>query len=314
MQYRTLGRTGLKVSLMSYGSGGPSNLGQSTDMGQEEQNALIRRCLDLGVNLIDTSEAYGRSEEILGKALAGVPRDSYYLATKWVYHNDEELNKKPGDLTEALETSLKRLGTDYVEVMQFHGVRPEHYRHVVDTHYAEMKRLQEQGKIGYIGMTVRFWHDHSHEAAAIALREDPELWDTVMLKYGILNQYAAKEILPLAQQHNVGILNMATVREKLPDPALLEALIADWKERGVIPVDSLPAKDPLGWLVHDGVDSVVSAAYKFGADHPAVSTVLTGTANVRHLGTNQAALEDPRLPESDKERLVSLFSEVAEYV
>ena len=314
MQYRTLGRTGLKVSLMSYGSGGPSNLGQSTDMGQKEQDALIRRCLDLGVNLIDTSEAYGRSEEILGKALAGVPRDSYYLATKWAYHNDEELNKQPGDLTEALETSLKRLGTDYVEVMQFHGVKPEHYRHVVDRHYAEMKRLQEQGKVRFIGMTVRYWVDHTHEAAAMALRDDPELWDTVMLKYGILNQFAANEILPLAQQHNVGILNMATVREKLPDPALLEALIADWKERGVIPVDSLPAKDPLGWLVHDGVDSVVSAAYKFGADHPTVSTVLTGTANVRHLDTNQAALEDPHLPESDKERLVSLFSEVAEYV
>ena len=313
MEYRTLGRTGLKVSLMSFGSGGPSNLGQKTGLSQPEQDTLIRKCLDLGVNLIDTSEFYGRSEEILGKALSGIPRDSYHLATKWVYHNDERLDKAPGDLTKALENSLKRLATDHVEIMQFHGVMPEHYRHVVDRHYPELKRLQEQGKVGFIGMTVRFFFDATHEGAAMAMREDPELWDTIMLKYGILNQYAAKEILPLALQHNVGVLNMATVREKLPNPALLEALIADWKSRGFITKDSLSNKDPLGWLVHDDVDSVISAAYKFGADHPAISTVLTGTASVHHLETNSTALEHPYLPESDKERLIELFSEVAEY-
>ena len=135
-----------------------------------------------------------------------------------------------------------------------------------------------------------------------------------MLKYGILNQYAAKETLPLAMKHNVGILNMASVRIKLANPKLLEELIAEWKGKGYIPQDSLPERNPLDWLIRDEVDSVASAAYKFAADHPAISTVITGTSNIGHLEKNVAALENPFLPEPDGRRLIELFGEIAEYV
>ena len=135
-----------------------------------------------------------------------------------------------------------------------------------------------------------------------------------MLKYGILNQYAAKEALPLAIEHGVGILNMAAVRVKLPDPVLLKELVSDWKKRGMVPSDSLPTEDPLGWLVCDDVDSVISAGYMFAADHPAVSTVLTGTSSLEHLEGNAAALARPALSKSHSRRLIELFGEVAEYV
>jgi predicted aldo/keto reductase-like oxidoreductase len=184
---------------------------------------------------------------------------------------------------------------------------------VVERFYPVMTRLQEQGKIRYIGFSEQFSADSAHETVLMALKTHPDLWDTIMLKYGILNQYAAKEALPLAAEHNVGIINMAAVRVKLPDPGLLKELIADWKTRGVIPADSLPAKDPLGWLVHDGVGSVIGAGYKFAAGHPAVSTVLTGTANIEHLDSNAAALDEPRLPDVDGRRVVELFSHIAEY-
>ena len=69
MRYRTLGRTGLNVSLLSFGSGGPSKLGQNTGLSSNEQNDLIRQVLDLGINFIDSSEGYGNSEEILGRGL-----------------------------------------------------------------------------------------------------------------------------------------------------------------------------------------------------------------------------------------------------
>ena len=85
MHYRTLGRTGLKVSLLSQGTGGPSQFGQNRGLLQAEQDRLIRRCLDLGINLFDTHESYGDSEAILGRALDGVPRDDYILVTKWAY-------------------------------------------------------------------------------------------------------------------------------------------------------------------------------------------------------------------------------------
>ena len=76
MQYRDLGSTGLKVPLLGLGTGGPSALGQSSNKTQAEQYTLVWRCLDLGVNLFDTAPIYRRSEEILGHALRGVPRDS----------------------------------------------------------------------------------------------------------------------------------------------------------------------------------------------------------------------------------------------
>ena len=301
------------MSLLSYGSGGPSNLGQNTGLSPKEQAALVRRCLDLGINLIDTAEDYRRSEEILGRALKSVPRESYLIVTKWNHENSEEQTKAPQELSASVENSLSRLGTEHVDVMLFHGVSPSQYPHVVERYYPEMKRLQEQGKTRFVGFSESYHIDPAHRAAELALMTHPDLWDVLMLKYGILNQYTAKEVLPLALQHGVGILNMAAVRVKLPQPDQLEDLIVDWKRRGRIPADSLPASNPLGWLVHGDVDSVISAGYKFAADHPAISSVLTGTSNVEHLEKNSAALEKPFLEEPDKQRLIELFGEMDEY-
>ena len=135
-----------------------------------------------------------------------------------------------------------------------------------------------------------------------------------MLKYGILNQYAAKEALPLAIEHNVGIINMAVVRIKLAKPELLREQIAEWKRENLVAPDATPDDDPLGWLVHDDVDSVISAGYKFAADHPGISTVLTGTSSVEHLENNLKAMENPTLCEADKQRLRELFGEIANYI
>ena len=134
-----------------------------------------------------------------------------------------------------------------------------------------------------------------------------------MLKYGILNQWAAREILPLALKHDVGILNMAAVRIRLPDPALLAETVSDWKSRGLIGRDALPDENPLGWLVRDDVESVISAAYKFAADHPAIASVITGTSNLAHLESNARALERPYLRDADRRRLERIFGGVAEY-
>ena len=101
------------------------------------------------------------------------------------------------------------------------------------------------------GFSTRYIADPAQEIVPYALRRNPELWDVVMLKYGILNQTMAKEGMPLAAEHNVGVLNMASVRIKLPVPALLEELIAEWKDKGYIGRDSVPAQDPhwAGWCM-----------------------------------------------------------------
>ena len=311
MKYRTLGRTGINVSLASLGTGGPSNLGQRKGLSQLDQTRLIRRALDLGINFLDTSVGYGESESILGRALEGVPRDNYVLATKWKY--DVEPAVSIQDLVRSVDQSLHRTRTEFIDVMQFHGVTTKTYCIILDQFYPVLKSLQSAGKIRYIGFSEQFVVDPTHQVATLALKQNPELWDTIMLKYGILNQYAAREALPLAMRHNVGIINMAAVRIKLPDPVLLEQLIGEWKDRGEIPTHSVPDIDPLGWLIHDGVESVISAAYKFAADHPAITTVLTGTANIEHLEDNVSTLEEPVLPPADKRLLIDTFGHIAEY-
>ena len=313
MKYCTLGKTGLKVSLAAFGTGGPSQFGQNKGLEQRQQTALVRRCLDLGVNLFDTHEGYGESEEILGEALRGVPRDSYHIVTKWSYHSGGGVGRDAAAFADSVERSLRRLNTDYVDVMMIHGILAAEYDDVVERFMPTLERLQAQGKVRFKGFSTRYIADPAQEILPVALRAHPELWDVVMLKHGILNQIAAKEALPLAMEHGVGVLNMASVRIKLPVPALLEELIAEWKDKGYISRDSLPAQNPLGWLVHDDVNSVVSAAYKFAADHPAIHSVITGTSSVAHLEANIAALQKPRLSDEDAARLMGLFGDIAEY-
>ena len=312
MEYRRLGKTGLNVSLASFGTGGPSQFGQHKGLEQRQQTALVRRCLDLGVNLFDTHEGYGESERILGEALRGVPRDSYHLITKWSYHSGDDARDEAA-FAESMERSLGRLETDYVDVMMIHGILASEYESVVERFVPVLERMRDQGKVRFRGFSTRYIADPAQEIVPYALRSDPDLWNVVMLKYGILNQIMARDAMPLAVENGVGVLNMASVRIKLPIPALLEELIAEWKDKGYMAPDSIPTQDPLGWLVHDDVDSVVSAAYKFAADHPAVSSVITGTSNPEHLESNIAALEEPRLHDGDRTRLRLLFGDIAEY-
>ncbi|MFW6175034.1 MAG: aldo/keto reductase [Chloroflexota bacterium] len=313
MEYRTLGRTGLKVSLLSYGTGGPSRFGQRAGMSAQERNRLIRRCLDLGINLFDSSEQYGDSEDMLGAALEGVPRDSYILATKWGHSRNQhkEMKEDPEELARSVEGSLSRLRTDYIDVMQFHGLTAWQHDEVVERFYPVMRRLREQGKVRFIGFSEMMTIEPRHDGATEALRKAPELWDTVMLKYGILNQWAAKEALPLAQEHNVGILNMAPVRLTLTRPEEMRAVLDEWRDDPDIPVELLPQDDPLGWLARDGADSVISAGYKFATSHPAISTVITGTSSIEHLEANVAAINGSPLPEDVHAKLVEVFGNTA---
>ena len=323
MEYRILGRTGLKVSLLSFGTGGPRVFGQDTGISAAEQKALIHRCLDAGINLFDTAQGYGESEVQLSRALDGVPREDYILSTKWDHvewklpHGagkpDGPVWEDPEKLAAGVDVSLRRLRTDHIDIFHIHGVRPEDCALVADRFGPVVVRLKEQGKIRFLSLSERFISDPGHQVIVTGLKRDPQLWDVIMFKYGILNQWAAREALPLAQQTGTGVMNMAAVRIKLPDPAKLEELIADWKERGLVDRDALADKNPMGWLVHDGVTSVVDAAYKYGADHPAVATVLTGTANIEHLEQNIASMRQPSLPDADKKRLAELFGHIAEY-
>jgi aryl-alcohol dehydrogenase-like predicted oxidoreductase len=311
MQYRTLGRTGLQVSLAGLGGGGPSRLGQATHADEAQSQRVVRRALELGVNLFDAAPAYLDSERLLGRALRGVPRDDYWLATKvWPGAGADLIT--PTALVAACEESLRRFGVETLDIYQLHGVRPKDYGAVVARLYPALAELRAAGKVRWLGVTESNRDDPAHRMLAEAIPSG--LWDTVMVKYGILNQGAEREVFPLAQAHNVGVLNMSTVRAKVTRPRELALLLAKWKLRGLIAFNAVPFVRPLDFLVHGHVDSVVSAGYKFGAAPAAVSTVLIGTGNVAHLEANVAALLGPPLPAADTARLRALFGHLAEVV
>ncbi len=312
MIYRTLGRTGLHVSLASLGTGGPSRLGQGTHKSEAEAQRVIHRALDLGVNLFDTAASYGDSEAILGRALRDIARDRFHLATKFLPCPNITGPPiiTPEQLVESCERSLRRLQVETIDVFQFHSVMPEMYRPVADRLYDTAKRLQREGKVRFLGITEYFFPDAAHRMLELALADD--LWDTIMVKYGIMNMSAEREVLPLARAHNVGVMNMSPVRVKLTRPGELEKVIRRWKAAGLIPADSLPDERPLDFLIRGAIDSLVSAGYKFGAGHEDIATVLIGTGSVAHLEQNIASILGPPLPKADSTRLRDLFGHLAE--
>jgi len=307
MRYKKLGRTGLDVSIVSLGSGGPSQLGQKSGVPEKNAIRLVHKALDLGINLIDTSSGYGNSEVILGKALKGIPRDKYILATKFSSLVSGNI-QTPQGVVKSVERSLLRLGIDYIDILQFHGLQPEYYRETVDSLMPTLQKLKEQGKYRFLGASEMFYDDPMHKMFSMALVEG--IFDTAMIGYNILNQSAEHGTFPLCSKKNVGVLNMVPVRRSLSRQARLEETVRTLKEVGFIPQDVLSDIDPFGWLVQDSVTSVTNAAYKFVAAHPSVTTVLTGTANIEHLTENVNAILGPPLPEEDMQRLRKLFGSI----
>jgi len=316
MRYRRLGRTGLQVSAIGLGTGGPSMLGQRSGVEQSEAERTVRYALELGINLIDTAADYQGSEAILGQALASVPRDSYVLCTKFkaerrIRHADgtfhDEL-KPTDDMVASLERSLKHLGTDYVDVFQIHGVPVDLYTEIRDAFVPVAKRLQADGKCRFLGITDAF-SDQDCRAQLVRATQDDD-FDTMMVGYNLLTPGPEDDVLPAAARRDRGVIIMCAVRRAIARPTTLSALIAQLKEAAELPEDAIPAEAPLDWLVHGEVESVVAAAYKFAAAHPAVSCVLTGTASIEHLEQNVRAILGPPLPEADRERLRALFGPI----
>ncbi|MFO7916706.1 MAG: aldo/keto reductase [Anaerolineae bacterium] len=311
MLYRTLGRTGLKVSIAGLGTGGASKLGQNTGRTPAESRRVVRKALDMGINTFDSSPAYGESEELLGAALEGVPRDRYVLATKFQPKADDRIHSAPEALMEQLEQSLRRLRVDTIDVLQYHGVGPEIYREVIERFHPVALRAQEAGKVRFLGITETVAGDPHHEMLQMALQED--LFDTFMVKYGIFNQGAAEEIFPLAQEKNLGVFVMAAVRTSLRNPKEAAETIHQFIDDRLLSIPRPGEDDPLGLkdVTEGEVPSVTEAAYQFAAAHEAVSTVLIGTGNPQHLETNVADLLSFPLSEAQLDYLKETYGHLA---
>ncbi len=306
MDYTTLGRTGLRVSIMGLGCGGHSRLGQSFGNTEEQSVEVVERALDLGVSFFDTAEAYG-TEEILGKGLRGTRREEVVISTKRSMWGDDGLRAEA--VAAALEASLRRLGTDYIDVYQLHGLSRQHYDRAVEELMPELIRLRDEGKLRSIGVTEGFSSDPGHEMLSRAVQDD--CWDVVMVGFNILNQSARERVLAAAIEKNIGVLIMFALRRALSDRAALAEALADLRGRGRVDPELVGDETALDFLVHGGgATSLQDGAYRFARYEPGVHVVLSGTGRVEHLEANAQSLSRPALPEADAERLRGMFAGV----
>lgn len=308
MEYTTLGATGLKVSVAGLGCGGPSRLGlrQNAD-GESHAIALVRQAIEMGVNFLDTAEAYG-TEAIVGRAISVFPRKQLVISTKKTLPPANHPNPE-GEIKGGLEQSLKRLGTDYIDVYHLHGVEPKDYGFAVERLLPPMQELKAQGKIRFVGVTEGFLSDPAHEMLQRSLKEDR--WDVVMVGFSLLNPSARKTVLPMAGKNHVGVLNMFAVRRALSQPARLKQLCDELVQKGRVAPGELNPDDPLDFVLNaGGASSLPEAAYRFCRHEPGVDVVLTGTGNLDHLKCNIEAILKPALAKSVLDRLNDIFGKL----
>ena len=202
MQYRTLGRTGIKVSPYALGA-----LALGTSIGNPDHDdsaRIIHKALDAGINFIDTADVYGESEVAVGKALKG-RRDSVVLATKFSRPIGDDPNHQGASrrwIMTAVENSLRRLQTDYIDLYQVH--RPDPSTDIEET-LSALSDLIHSGKVRAVGTSAMPASDII-EAQWVAERRGLERFRTDQPPYSILSRGIEREVLPIAQRYGMGIL------------------------------------------------------------------------------------------------------------
>jgi len=298
LRRRPLGRTGLDVTEIGLGG---ARLGGQLD--ESASLSLLARAFQLGVNFVDTSDAYGRglSETLLGKALKAAPRRVLVATKAGQVRREQEsphADFSPEYLRQACDRSLNRLGVTCIDVFQLHNPACEvlEQRQVWDT----LRGLKDRGKIAYYGASVG-----SPEDARRAI-EFGEV-EVLQVPYNLLQRDAASELFALCARHEVGLI----VREPLRMGLLAGKYAAGhaWPEgdprRANLPPDRLQAEIPrvraLKFLAAGR--SLAQAALKFCLTPEAVSCVIPGVMSVPQLEENVAAAFVPDLTPDELKRI-----------
>ncbi len=202
MKYRILGSTGIEVSVIGVGTwqfGGE----WGKDFTIDEVKAILQRAKELGINLIDTAECYGNhlSESLIGEALRG-QRDKWVIATKFGHHYhgfmDRTRHFDPADMVKQLETSLKSLKTDYIDIYQMHSGTNEEFQN--DKLWETLLKQKEKGKIRHIGLSIS-GNDNIFQtklAASVGA-------ESIQVVYNRLDREPEKEVLPQCRENNLGV-------------------------------------------------------------------------------------------------------------
>ena len=316
MKYRTFGQTGLKVSEIGIGAFPISGVYQQADgtrtgwTGTDEQQSigLIHRAEELGVNLIDSAESYGagHSEEVVGQALQG-RRDKWIIATKVSPNNGLDANDPdlPAQarkrIVEAVEGSLKRLDTDYIDIYQLHAIPLEEAMPAVMDALAQ---LRDEGKIRWYGVST------NDREAIDKLRGLGEI-HMLQIGYNLLER-DADDLLHFAKQESIGTL--------IRVPLAKGMLTGKYFQSSEIPtediryerfnrpgsIDAFEKLPALGFLAENTGRTMVQSALRFTLDHPGTSCVIAGAKTMQQIEQNVASVNVPSLTESELQRAFAI--------
>ncbi|MFC4767542.1 aldo/keto reductase [Effusibacillus consociatus] len=311
MNYRTLGKTGLKVSEVGYGAWG---IGKSSWIGANDDESLkaLHKAIDLGLNFIDTALVYGDgySEQLVGKTVKE-RSETIYTASKvppknrqWPARSGVPVEETfPGDhVIASTEQSLRNLGLETIDVQQLHvwsdeWVNQGDWLEAVD-------KLKRQGKIRFFGVSI---NDHQPENALKLI--ETGVVDTVQVIYNIFDQSPEDRLLPACELYNVGVI----VRVPLDEGGLTGTITPD---------STFPENDFRNSYfrgdrkqeVYDRVEKIVSdlgiareqmaeTALRYVLSHPAVSTVIPGMRSLRNVEQNCRLGDGQGLPKEQVEKL-----------
>ena len=304
MQYTTLGKTELQVSVAGLGCGGYSRLGQATGRSKAQSIALVQQAIDHGINFIDTARNY-RTEAIVGQALQGRNRDELVISTKTTLADDTG-QKCPAQVVRELEASLRKMDLTFVDVFHLHGVQPSVYDHAIDKIVPVLLREQEKGKFRFLGITEVPPKDPYHTTLERAVQQN--CFDVVMVAFHLLHQSAREKIFKHTLTKEIGVLNMFAVRLLFSKPGRLNHVVTQLINEGKLPAWLAEREHPLGFLIRSGgARTVIDAAYRYCRHEPGTDVVLFGTGSPTHLRSNIDSILSNPLPAADLEQIEELF-------
>jgi aryl-alcohol dehydrogenase-like predicted oxidoreductase len=281
VEYRVLGKTGLKVSALGFGA---SSLGGGVFRPVEESEAIraVHTALDLGINIIDVSPFYGytRAEAVLGKALKGIPRDRYYLATKVGRYGDEEFDFSATRVTASIDESLTRMGIEYVDIIQSHDNEYGDLDQVANETIPALRKLQRNGQARFVGVTGYPLKIFSYILACTDV-------DSILsYNHYSLNDTTLTELLPFLESKNVGVISASPVSQGL----LTNQGTPAWHPapNGVKTVCAQAA----AYCREQGSD-ISKLAMQFALGNPRIATTLVGTASPTNIAKNAQWIEQP---------------------
>jgi aryl-alcohol dehydrogenase-like predicted oxidoreductase len=310
MELHTLGRTGMKVSPLCLGA---MMFGEWGNRDHDDSIRIIHRALDAGINFVDTADVYsqGESETIVGKALSSIDRTKVVLATKIHAQMGEDRNAQGNSrrwIIAECENSLRRLGTDYIDLYQIH--RPDESTDIDET-LGALSDLVHAGKVRYLGSST-FPAEQIVEAQWVAERRGRERFRCEQPPYSILVRGIERDVLPTAQTYGMGVIPWSPLAGGWLSGAFGAGKENVSRRAARIPARydlSLPGNQrkleivtELAGLADEAGISLIELALAFVLEHPAISAAIIGPRTMEQL-ESQLSAPDVRLDTTVLDRI-----------